>query len=186
MARISALKLEEAPVASRIELERQIAVHGRVTNMKSTLAHSPVALAALMQWYSLYEVVVPALGARRTTLFVHAISSQTNCLICSTFFRRWLIEQGENPDELVLDNRDQAIVDFGRQLAIDSNCVSDATHACLADWLTPQQLVELTAFGGLMIATNVFNNALQVDLDDYLQPFRRSAVSTLEAQEPHS
>ena len=31
----------------------------------------------------------------------------------------------------------------------------------------------LTAFGGLMIATNVFNNALRVDLDDYLLPFRK-------------
>jgi alkylhydroperoxidase family enzyme len=186
MARISALKLEEAPVASRVELERQIAAHGRVTNMKSTLAHSPVALAALMQWYSLYEVVVPALGARRTTLFVHAISSQTNCLICSTFFRRWLTEQGENPEELLLDERDRTIVDFGRQLAIDSNRVSDALHESLAAWLSPQQLVELTAFGGLMIATNVFNNALQVDLDDYLQPFRRVTSTVVETRESRS
>jgi SDR family mycofactocin-dependent oxidoreductase len=29
------------------------------------------------------------------------------------------------------------------------------------------------AFGGMMIATNVFNNALKVDLDDYLFPFRK-------------
>ena len=33
----------------------------------------------------------------------------------------------------------------------------------------------LTAFGGLMIATNVFNNALRVDLDEYLHPFRKGA-----------
>jgi hypothetical protein len=32
--------------------------------------------------------------------------------------------------------------------------------------------VALTAFGGLMVATNLFNNALRVDLDDYLQPYR--------------
>ena len=32
----------------------------------------------------------------------------------------------------------------------------------------PDQIVALTAFGGLMVATNLFNNALQVDLDDYL------------------
>ena len=32
----------------------------------------------------------------------------------------------------------------------------------------------LTAFGALMVATNVFNNALRVDLDDYLEPYRRS------------
>ena len=186
MARITPLKLEEAPAASRTELERQIAAHGRVTNMKSTLARSPVALAALMQWYALYEVVVPALGARRTTLFVHAISNQTDCLICSTFFRRWLVERGENPDQLVLDERDQTIVDFGRQLAIDANRINNTLYARLAAWLSPQQIVELTAFGGVMIATNVFNNALQVELDDYLQPFRRPTASPGETQEPCS
>jgi alkylhydroperoxidase family enzyme len=174
MARIPPLSVADAPEASRIELERQIAANGRTTNMKRTLARSPVALTALMQWYALYDAVFPVLGARRTTLFVHAISTQTNCLICSTFFRRWLAEQGENPDQLILDEQEQTLVDYGRQLVVDANRVSDALYAKLAAWLTPEQIVNLTAFGGLMIATNVFNNALQVDLDDYLQPFRRS------------
>ena len=29
----------------------------------------------------------------------------------------------------------------------------------------------LTAFGALMVATNVFNNALRVPLDEYLEPY---------------
>ncbi len=144
--------------------------------MKCTLAHSPAALTALMQWYALYDVVLPVLGQRMTTLFSHAISSQTDCLICSTFFRRWLSEQGENPDALVLNDREQALVEFGRQLVVDAHKVSDQLFARLASWLTPDQIVALTAFGGMMIATNIFNNALQVDLDDYLQPFRQSSA----------
>ena len=44
MARIPPLAVEAAPAESRAELERQIAAHGRVTNMKRTLAHSPAAL----------------------------------------------------------------------------------------------------------------------------------------------
>ena len=132
MARISALKLEEAPVASRVELERQIAAHGRVTNMKSTLAHSPVALAALMQWYSLYEVVVPALGGAEddSVRTCHFESDQLPDLLDLLSPLAW--RAGRDPDELVLDERDRAIVDFGRQLAIDSNRVSDALHARLA------------------------------------------------------
>ena len=43
----------------------------------------------------------------------------------------------------------------------------------LAARLTREQIVALTAFGALMVATNVFNNALDVPLDDYLEPFRR-------------
>ena len=42
----------------------------------------------------------------------------------------------------------------------------------LAARLEPDQIVAPTAFGGLMVATNLFNNALQVDLDDYLLSYR--------------
>ena len=167
------MRVADAQPAARTELERQISAHGRVTNMKCTLARSPAALAALMQWYALYDVVLPVLGSRLTTLYVHAISTQTDCLICSTFFRHWLIERGDNPDDLHLDDREQSLVDYGRQLATDAHRVSDGLFARLKTWLSDEDLVAITAFGGLMIATNLFNNALQVDLDEYLEPFRK-------------
>ena len=34
----------------------------------------------------------------------------------------------------------------------------------------------LTGFGGLMVATNLFNNALKVDLDDYLLSYRKEST----------
>jgi len=175
MPRIPPIEYESADAGMRRAYDDQIAAHGRVTNMKRTLGHSPVAFRALMEWYPLEEVVIPFLGPRRTRLFAHAISAETDCLICSTFFRRILIDAGENPDSLELDERDGLIVEYGRQLAVDSNRVSDELYARVAAFLAPDQIVTLTAFGALMIATNVFNNALQVDLDDYLAPYRRES-----------
>ena len=32
-------------------------------------------------------------------------------------------------------------------------------------------IVDLVAYGGTMLATNVFNNMLGMDLDDYLEPY---------------
>ena len=78
-----------------------------------------------MTWYDLRDEVVPFLGDRLTTLFAHAISSGTDCLICSTFFRRILIDSGEDPDRLRLDEWEQTVVAFGRQLAVDPHGVSD-------------------------------------------------------------
>lgn len=158
---------------ARKQLEQQIAAHGRATNMKRTLAHSPMALHVYMHWYDLHREVVEFVGARAAMLFAHAISSQTDCLICSTFFRRWLIEAKEDPDNLHLDERDRVLIEYGRQLARDANAVSDELYADLGRYLEPGQIATLTAFGGLMIATNLFNNALQVDLDEYLVPFRK-------------
>jgi alkylhydroperoxidase family enzyme len=173
MARIPRLEYDDAPPAARAEFDKIITEQGRLTNMKQTLGHSPVALRALMEWYPLRDAVKPFLGQRATTLFVHAISSATDCLICSTFFRRHLIDSGENPDRLELDDREQAVVDYGRQLVRDPNGVSDELFARLSHYFQQDEIVALTAFGGLMIATNVFNNALRVDLDDYLEPYRR-------------
>ncbi len=176
MARVRPLDPAEAPPASRAELDRQLAAHGRVTNMKRTLAHSPAAIAALMTWYPLRDQVASFLGDRATVLFAHAVSTQTDCLICSTFFRRVLADAGEDPDRLALDERDRAVVDYGRQLARDANAISNDLYARVAKYLEPEQVVALTAFGGMMIATNVFNNALRVDLDEYLWPYRKGGT----------
>jgi alkylhydroperoxidase family enzyme len=173
MSRIEPLSLETASPPARAELQRQIDEHGRATNMKRTLAHSPAALHAFMRWYDLHAEAVAFLGKRGAMLFSHAISTQTDCLICSTFFRRWLSEAGDDPDSLTLDDREKVLVEYGRQLARDANAVGDELFARLREHFDPVQIVTLTAFGGLMVATNLFNNALRVDLDDYLTAYRK-------------
>jgi alkylhydroperoxidase family enzyme len=176
VARVCPLSEAEANPEQRSALDETERVHGRVTNMKRTLARSPTALRALMTWYDLRDEVRSFLGERSTILFAHAISTETDCLICSTFFRRLLIDAGEDPDALRLNEQDQAILEYGCQLARDPNGVSDPLFARLAANLSPDQIVVLTAFGGLMLATNLLNNALQVDLDEYLWPYRKPAV----------
>ncbi|HYK52237.1 MAG TPA: hypothetical protein VEV38_01740 [Candidatus Eremiobacteraceae bacterium] len=173
MARIRPLDREEAPADSQAEFDKQIRAHGRMTNMKRTLAHSWPALRALMEWYPLRDEVAAFLGDRLADLFSHAISSQTDCLICSTFFRRIFIESGENPDSFELDDWSKTIVEYGRAMARDAHDVSDDLFARLKARLSDEQIVVLTAFGSIMLATNVFNDALRVDLDDYLKPFAK-------------
>lgn len=186
MARIEQLPYESAPPAAREAYEEHERRHGRMTNMKRTLLHSLPAFHALMEWYPLRDTVRPFLGDRGATLFSHAISAETDCLICSTFFRRVLIDSGENPDELVLDERERLVVAFGRQLAKDPKGVSDDLYRDLTRQFSPEEIVALTAFGCIMLATNVFNDALRVDLDGYLEPYRshqREAVRAGDGRE---
>jgi alkylhydroperoxidase family enzyme len=171
MARIPPVDETSAPPQSRELAAAHAATGGRMTNMKWTLAHSPVALDALLQWYPLHDAVAPFLGERRTWLYCHAISTQSDCLICSTFFRRLLADSGEDPDALQLDELDELIVDLGRRLARDPHSVDDALHARLAERFSDEQIVALVAFGAMMVATNVFNDALGVELDGYLRPY---------------
>lgn len=172
MARISPLDAGSAPAASVELASAHEAAGTRMTNMKWTLAHAPAALRALLEWYPLHEQVVAFLGERRATLFCHAISTETDCLICSTFFRRILIDAGENPDALGLDEDDELVVAFGMRLAHDAHAVDDDLYGRLAERYTDEQIVLLTAFGAIMLATNVFNDALRVPLDAHLEPYR--------------
>jgi alkylhydroperoxidase family enzyme len=176
MAWISPLTDTEAPEGSRSLAAAHAATGGRMTNMKWTLAHSPVALEALLQWYPLYDEVVPLLGERRAMLLCHAISVQNDCLICSTFFRRLLAEAGEDPDALALDELDELIVDFGRLLATDPHGVEGELRERLDAHFSGPEIVLLTAFGAIMVATNVVNDALGVPLDGYLEPYRARAA----------
>jgi alkylhydroperoxidase family enzyme len=176
MARIDPIEYERAPVEARAAFDEHERHHGRMTNMKRTLLHSLPAFHSLMTWYTLRDTVRPFLGDRAATVFSHAISAETDCLICSTFFRRILIDAGEDPDELALDERDRLLVDFGRQLAKDPKGVDDTLCERLTKQFSNDQIVALTAFGAIMLATNIFNDALRVDLDGYLDAYRRQPL----------
>src|SRR5215510_11587029 len=119
------VEMPDGPIDPRAqaELDRQQSAHGRITNMKRTLSRSPAALSALMQWYPLRDEVAAFLGDRTTTLFAHAVSAEADCLICSTFFRRLLIDAGEDPDHPRLDDKSAALIAYGSSLAKDSNSV---------------------------------------------------------------
>ncbi len=175
MARIEPLPCKSAPPEARAACDEHEQRYGRMTNMKRTLLHSLPAFHALMAWYPLRDTVRPFLGERATTIFAYAISAEVDCLICSTFFRRILIDAGEDPDRLTLDDREELLVAFGRQMAKNAKEVSDDLYARLASVFSPQEIVALTAFGCIMLATNLFNDALRVDLDGYLEPYRRTA-----------
>jgi alkylhydroperoxidase family enzyme len=175
MPRIPLVEYNDAGPEARAAYDAVVREHGRMTNMKRTLLHSQPAFHALMEWYTLRDAVLPFLGERQVNLFSHAISAETDCLICSTFFRRLLQEAGDAPDHPALNEREQLIVDFGLAIAKPLARVPDALYARLKEAFTDEQIVELTAFGAMMVATNIINNALEVDLDTYLEPYRASA-----------
>ncbi len=129
--RVPPTSYERLPANARAAHDAHARI-ARITNMKRTLLHSVPAFDALMTWYSLRDAVQPFLGERLTALFAHAVSAETDCLICSTFFRRMLIQSGENPDRLDLDDREAAVVAFGRSLAVTPHAVPDEIYEAVA------------------------------------------------------
>jgi len=175
MARIDPRDLSGAPDEIRAAAEAHERLPARITNMKRTLLHSLPAFDALMTWYPLRDRVAAFLGERATLVLAHAISVEADCLICSTFFRRILIERGENPDRLILSEVEATLAELGRRIATPPHEIPDDLYARVAEGRSDEQVVDLMAFAAIMLATNVFNNALDVPLDHVLEPFRRPA-----------
>ncbi len=177
MPRIPPLEYEATSGDARAAFDEGVARWGRMTNMKRTLLHSPRSYRALMEWYPLFDTVKPFLGERLAIVFAHAVSVESDCLICTTYMRRILIDWGEDPNALKLDPRGEAVVAFGRAIAREGNRVPADVYARIAAQFAPEQIVALTAFGALMIATNVINNALDVELDEYLYAYRDASAA---------
>jgi len=173
MPRITPIEFEQATPEMQAAWTEHTS-HAKMTNMKRTLAHNAPAFHALMEWYPMRDALLKFLPERAVIIFAHAISAQTDCLICSTFFRRILKDWGENPDELKLDETESLLVDYGRQLAREAHGVNDALFARLRARFNDDQIVALTGFGAIMFATNMINNALHVEMDEYLFPYRKA------------
>ncbi len=173
MPRITPLEFEQTTGEVRDTFAQGLVKYGRMTNMKRTLLHSLPSYHALMEWYPLFDTIKPILGERLAIIFAHAISVESDCLICTTFMRRILIEWGENPDELNLSDKEAALVAFGQAIGQPGNRVPAELYARIAGWFNAEQIVALTAFASLMVATNIINNVLEVELDEYLYAYRQ-------------
>ena len=173
MPRINPLPDAEAPDELKVAWAQHVTDYpgSRITNMKATLSHSPLAFAVYMQWYPLYHAVSRIVGERSAYLFAHAVSEAADCPVCTMFFRKIIIEHGERPEDLYLTDDEQHLLNFGAAIARSRGDVSDALFALIRQRFNDSEVVMLVAFAGQMIATNLFNNVLEVTVDEYLAPY---------------
>ena len=159
---------------ARAASDRQIELHGgRITNMKATLLSHVPSFDAYMEWYTLRDALVPFIGERAVSLFSYAISDANDCLVCSVFFRRILIESGDDPDNPQVTETEQLLLEWGRLIATDPNGIPAEFRERLEKAFSPKLRVILVAFAGLMVATNLFNSVGRVPLDEVLYDFRK-------------
>lgn len=157
----------------RKEYDDQIQKHGRITNMKRTLLHNVPAFKAYMEWYTLKDLIIPFIGERPLSLFSYAISTDNDCLVCSTFFRKILIDSGDDPDNPSLSEDEKLLMDFGHAVCLDPHNIPEKLYDAMKKRYNDEQLVLLIAFAGIMYATNLFNTVAKVPLDEVLYEYTK-------------
>ena len=165
---------ESAPEEVRARYDSEIAKHGRITNMKRTLLHAPKAFDVYMEWYALFDLCREFVEERALMLFSYAISEGNRCLVCGTFFRKVLIDSGDDPDNPQLNEEESLLVDLGLSISEDPHNIDPGLYDAVAARYSDAQRVLLLSFAGMMAATNLFNTIAQVDLDEALYEYRRA------------
>lgn len=147
--------------------ESALSKSGRVTNMVRTLLHSVPAFRAL-EFYPVRDVLLHRIGTRAVYFYCYAISSENECLICTTYHGKLLAEFDLKPEEFEFTEEESVLIDFGRALVKSPNDIDPDVYERLQRLFTEEEIVLITAVGCRMIASNLFNSALKVDLDEHL------------------
>ncbi len=141
---------------------------GPVNNLDATLLGHLPSFSAYTQWFALRDAVVPYLGERAVSLFCYAISSEYGGPIPSAFFRKALVDAGDDPDSPQVTETEQLLIDWGRYIARDPHGVPDEMYARLEATFNPRLRTLLVAFAGMMVAVNLFATVGRIPLDEGL------------------
>jgi alkylhydroperoxidase family enzyme len=171
-ARIDQVEDARATSEQQAARDEELRLRGRMTNMKRTLLHSPVALRVYGEWFALRGELLPVIGDRAIFAFALAICRASGSVTGTTFMRRALTQLGADPDRLALSGEERELAAFGEAIGRDPKSLGDAEWAPLKARYDDKTLVDLVAFAGIMVATNVFTDSVGTPLDIELEPYR--------------
>ena len=163
MARINPVDLNSAS-------EKIKAVHDEyktkvpMNNMKLTLLNNPVSFRVLNGFHDVVAEAKIFLDELTVNLFCYAISTENDCAVCSQIFRNFLDENGVDYDTLVMTPEQYALISYGRNIADNPHEVYDEQMDELKEYFTDEQIVVITALAAMMVASNIINTVLEVDM----------------------
>ena len=114
--------------------------------------------------YSLDRELQRLIGKRAGDFFEYAISEENDCLVCSTYFRKLLKDNGIDFDNFQFTKKEELLISFGRALAKDPKNIPDEIYTELKEEFTEEEIVVITAMGVLMVANNYFNDILKIEV----------------------
>lgn len=135
-----------------------------MNNMKLTLLNNTVAFKALMGFHEVLAEAKTFLGELDANLFCYAISFENDCMVCSSIFKKFLDDLSVEFEGMVFTPVQQALVSFGRNIADNPHEVDEEQIEELKEFFTDEQIVVITSLASMMIASNIINTVLDVEM----------------------
>ena len=151
---------------------QELVDQGHLTNMQKTIIRDHATYVAYAAWHDSWRRLVEIVGLRAATVYAHAVSEVNDCQLCSLYFVADLRKLGIEPSSFTATPQEEVLTAFGRQFVQDATVISDELFARLHQFWNDDEIVAIVGFAGQMVATNDFNSAIGVELDERLLPLR--------------
>ena len=135
-----------------------------MNNMKLTLLNNPVAFKVLNGFHDVVAEAKTFLDELTVNLFCYSISTENDCAVCSRIFKDFLDANGVDFGTLVMTPEQHALVSYGRNIADNPHEVYDEQMDELKEYFTDEQIVVITSLAAMMVASNIINTVLEVDM----------------------
>ena len=161
---ISLVDPETAPEETKKAVQAHLAKGYRMTNEKRTLLHNVTAFNALEGMsYAMSAEMQRFTTRRAANLFQYAISLETDCLVCCTYYKRAMASMGiEDIEKARLTEEEQLLIRYAQAIVRNRKAVPDELLQQLLARYGEEGLVVITTMGMFMIGNNYFNDILHV------------------------
>ena len=167
MARIPQIDIESASPEIRSIVKSHVDAGHRMTNVKRTiLNHLPSFKSLELGQYDLDDDLQRLIGKLDGDIFEYAISSENECLVCTTYFIRLLKQDhGIDPKNFQFTKRQLLLIEYARKLAGHPKEIDDDLFSRMQEEFDDETIVAITTMGVMMVAMNYFNEALKIEPD---------------------
>jgi len=160
---------DELRPPARAAINREIELHGgEYSNLRAALVGNLATFRAYSEWYSLRDEIAPWIGERAVTLFAYAISDAAGSRVLAPYFRKILVDAGDDPVNPQVTEAEQRLIDWGRLIATTPHGITAEFSALLESTFSPERRLTLLAFAGLTIALSLITIVGEIPTDDSL------------------
>ncbi len=163
MSLISLIDPSTASEDVRAAIEKHLEDGHALTNEKRTLLHNVPSFWALEgKSYEISAELKRFISSRAANLFQYAISAENDCLVCTTYYEKYMESIGVDINNLDFSPDEELVIEYARAIVRDRTRVPNELFGRLKARFGEEGLVVLTTMGVFMIANNYFNDILHV------------------------
>ena len=160
---VSLIDIDNASQEVKDAINKHVAEGHSITNEKRTLLHNIPSFWALEgKSYELSTELKKFISPRAANLFEYAISVENDCLVCTTYYKKYMESIGVDINNVDYTEEEELVIEYAQAIVRDRKNIPTDLFDRIKARIGEEGLVVLTTMGMFMIANNYFNDILHV------------------------